>query len=331
MRAMRKYILPLTVFAAIGAVIVILARWGDEPDRPDRDEPVEKAEEARQPPPRNTKIGAGFQGNTSLEEHEWLRELERSLAREDLSHAYTYRGKVCEDLETILADRKLTRNLLDAIRKYGVESDDLKRRDVVLPILRVLKHPEATAMISGEYYKAKNEDERMMLLEAMSHEYHDPAQASEWAVERALNSESAEHRFRAWEVIKEFSNDRALLFETSRQIYLGTTRTEQRGIMVRTMSEAAVEVPAAKKWARKQMLNPKPDEIGDVVGGIDAWGDENDADRLDVLAVEFPDMAEFLKDRASSLRRELKMRAGEEPEPPKESDLPKPPEEPIKD
>ena len=49
---------------------------------------------------------------TPLERHRWLSELERSLGREDLSHAHYFRGKVCEDLTRL-------GGLIDKARKEG--------------------------------------------------------------------------------------------------------------------------------------------------------------------------------------------------------------------
>ena len=320
---MRKYLLPLAVFAAIGAVIVILVKSGDEPTPPARPEPVPDVK----PKPGKTDPTPLSRRDTptSLREHKWLSELERSLGREDMSHAYFFRGKVCEDLDAILENAELTRNLLDAIRSHGVGSDDLRRRDVVLPILRVLRHPEATQMIENEYYKAKNEGERMMLLEAMSHDYHNPDRAAVWAIERALNSESAEHRARAFEVIEYFSNDAELIVDTARQIYDSTTRPAQRLEMVNAISEQSGVEKTAVKWLRASMRAPHPSEIGAVIQSIDGWGDADDAAMLETLAMEHPAMADFMRDRARAVRETLKQLAGEEVEPERP---PKPREEP---
>jgi hypothetical protein len=311
---MRKYLLPLAVFLAIGAVIIILVKSGEEPAKP-----VRKTEAKVKPKtgrgtddpfpmvPRNTP--------TPLERHRWLSELERSLGREDLSHAHYFRAKVCEDLDTILQDSELTRNLLNAIRKYGVESDDPRQRDVVLPILRVLDHPEATQIIAEEYYKAKSEEERIMLLEAMAHVYHDSEQASVWAVERALNSDSEEHRDRAFEVIRHFTNNPELICRTATQIYNSTTRPKQKIDMIQAIGDQSGVSETARKWLRKKLRNPRPEEINAVIGLIEGWGDEDDAAVLESLAPDFPAMADMMHDRARAIRRAIRERAGEEPEP----------------
>jgi hypothetical protein len=322
---MRRYILPLVVFAAIGAVIIILVKSGEESPPPDRD-PVVKG-----PPPKQQGTDDPFPlerraTRTPLERHKWLSELERALGREDLSHAHYFRGKVCEDLDTILADEELTQNLLHAIRVHGVESDDPKRRDVVLPILRVFRNAEATQIIANQYYQAKTPQERMMLLEAMSHEYHDPKQAAVWAVERALNADTAEHRDRAFEVIEYFSNDPELIVDTAQQIYDSTTRPAQKVEMVDAISGQSLVEESAVKWLRKQLRNPRSGEIASVIDKIDGWGDEEDAAILENLALEFPAMADFMRDRARAVRRTAARRAGREFEPeggrPKEEEPP---------
>jgi len=320
---MRKYLLPLAVFAAIGAVIIILVKSGADPTQPPRPDSPEDVE----PEPAKG-IDDPFpltrrQTPTPLERNRWLSELERALGREDLSHALYFRSKVCEDLDTILADSELTRNLLHAIQTHGVESDDPRRRDVLLPMLRVIAHPEATQIIANAYYRAKNEKEQLMLLEAMSHDYHDPEQAAVWAVERTLNSESKEDRTRAFEVIERFSNNPDLIYRTATQIYDSTTRPEQKFGAIRAIGDQAEKSEDARKWLRKKLHNPQADEIGAVAGALGGWAEENDAAALENLALEFPDLAEVMRELAREVRREIRNRAGEEPGP-----EPPPPEHP---
>lgn len=310
---MRKYLLPLTVFLAIGAVIIILVKSGQAPATPDREPPEADVE----PQPRGTDDPYPLvprKTPTPLERNRWLSELERALGREDLSHAHYFRGKVCEDLDTILQDEQLTRNLLDAIRKYGVESEDTRRRDVVLPILRVLDHPEATKIIAEEYYRASPE-EQIMLLEAMSHPYHDSEQAAVWAVEKALNSDNEEHRDRAFEVIRHFTRDSELIVRTAMQIYSSSTRPKQKIDMIRAVGDQSGVSETARTWLRKKMRNPRPDEVIAVIGLIEGWGNEDDAAVLETLAMEYPAHADFMRDRARAIRRAIRERAGEDPGP----------------
>jgi hypothetical protein len=326
---MRRFVLPLAVFVAIGAVILILVKSGEEATPADR-EPVKTG--AAPAPGKGTDDPFPLkraETPTPLERNRWLSELERALGRADLSHALYFRGKVCQDLDTILQDSELTRNLLNAIRTYGIESDDPRRRDVVLPILRVLRHPAATKMIAEEYYRAKTEREQIMLLEAMSHDYHDPEQASVWAVERALNSETEAIRNRAFEVIKSFSKNPDVIFRTATQIYDSSTRPPQKLRMIDAIGDEASFCDDAQAWLRKKLHNPQPEEIGMVVGALGGWADENDAARVEALALEFPELAEVMRERARQMRQEIRNQAGQEPEP--EPELPPKPPEPPRD
>ena len=224
---MRKYLLPLTVCAVLGALVIVLVKMGKDPAPPDRT-PEEKEEAAVETVPEPTGPGAfeARSARTCVERQRALSELERAMQRKDLSNARFFRQQVCEDLDTILKDKQLTENLLLLIRENGPDSDDLNRRDVVLPMLRVIQHPEATRLVEEEYYRARTEEEQLTLLEAMSHEYHDPKKAAEWAIEKALNSENKEHRDRALEVIVRFSNNDPLIVDTALAIYESTTRRD---------------------------------------------------------------------------------------------------------
>jgi len=197
------------------------------------------------------------------------------------------------------------------IRKYGLDSDDPALRDVVLPMLRVIQHPEATQMIANEYYRAIDEAEQMMFLEAMSHEYHDPRQAAVWAIDRALNSESAENRERALDLIQHYAVDDDLISDTAIQIYESTTRPEQRMFALGTVALRGDLSPVALRFLRRSMREPRADELMVVVSTIENWGDENDAARLEALADEFPAIGEVLRERAKAVRRLILMRRGE--------------------
>jgi len=326
---MRKYLLPALVCAAIGAVIILLVKSGEEPPTGDRKTVVEAPQPVTQ---KESPLGTPAETTTRLDEHRWLRELERALARGDIGKAHVYRQRVCEDMDNILASEMLTKNLLDDIRKYGIESDDLATRDVVLPMLRVIQNPEATQMIADEYYRARNEAEAMMFLEAMAHEYHDPKQAAVWAIDRALNSESAEYRERAFDLIQDFAADDDLICDTALQIYESTTRPEQKHQALEAVAMRGDLSPVALRFMRGVLRNPRPEELAAVIGTVENWGDENDAARLEALAEEFPAMGDILRDRAKGLRRVLKMRRGEpqepepDPEPEPESEKDKEPE-----
>ncbi|HEX5138764.1 MAG TPA: hypothetical protein VFY93_17460 [Planctomycetota bacterium] len=296
---MRKYLLPAAVCAAIGALILLLVKGGDAPKvrTPEAKKQVPVAEKKKSP------LGDPAETPTRIDEHAALRELERTLAEGNTGSALYFRQKVCEDMDNVLANGKLTKDLLDTIRKYGIESDDLAMRDVVLPILRIVAHPEATRMIAEEYYRAKNEGEQMTLLEAMSKPFHDPAQASVWAVDKALNSPSAENRERAFDIMKTYVVDNDILVGTAMQIFDSTSDPRQRSIAIRTVSERGRECSLARESARRVLRNPQDDDIAAILPSIANWGTEDDAARLDALALEHPAQAEGLREHARLVRR----------------------------
>ncbi len=296
---MRKYLLPALVCAAIGALVLLLIKGG-ETTKVIHD-PVTAAV-VTPVAPKNL-LGEPADTPTPLDQHKWLRELERTLAEGNASSAMYFRQKVCEDMETILASEKLTKDLLDAIRKYGLESDDVARRDVTIPILRILEHPEATKMIGEEYYRARSEGEQMTLLEAMAKPFHDPKQASVWAVDKALTSDSAETRERAFDIMKTYVIDEDLLGQTAMQVYNGSMDERQRQIALKTACERGRGSSICREFVRRVLRNPQGDDIMSIVPALANWGDDDDAARLDQLAAENPAMAEVLRDQARRVRR----------------------------
>jgi hypothetical protein len=295
---MRKYLLPAAVCAAIGALILLLVN---------RDEPQRERDTVAKTPPapaaRKNLLGDPAETPTRIDEHVGLREMQRTLAEGNNASAHYFRQKVCEDMDSLLANGKLTKDLLETIRKYGIESDDLAQRDVVLPILRILAHPEATRMIGEEYYRAKNESEQMTLLEAMSKPFHDPKQASVWAVDKALNSESAENRERAFDIMKTYVIDDDVLVSTAMQIFDSSMDPRQRSILIRTVSERGRECSLARESARRVLRRPEDDEIAAILPSIANWGTEEDAAHLEALALEHPGQAEGLREHARTVRR----------------------------
>jgi hypothetical protein len=304
---MRKYLLPALVCAAIGALVLLLLERGEKTKGTHG--PVTAATVA--PPPPKDLLGKPAETRTPLDEHKWLRELQRSLDAKKLDSAMYYRQRVCEDMAQIIASEKLSKDLLDTIRKYGIESDDLAQRDVTLPILRVFENAEATRMIGEEYYRAKNEGEQMTLLEAMAKPYHDPKQASVWAVDKALNSDSAEHRERAFDVAKTYIIDDDLLVLTAIQVYDGSMDERQRGIALKTSSERGRESSLAREFCRRVLRTPSPDDIMNIMASLANWGDDEDAARLEQLANEFPAMGDSLRDQARLVRRARRDEAGQ--------------------
>jgi hypothetical protein len=313
---MRKYLLPAVVCAALGALVLLLVERGETArETHPTPSPTPTVELTRPKSP----LGDPAVTPTRLDENKWLRELQRSLAG-DLAHAMDYRQHVCEEMDTILASEKLSRDLIDTIRKYGIESDDAARRDVVIPILRIVDHPEATRMIAEEYYRAKDEAEQMTLLEAMSKPFHDPKQAAVWGLDKALNSPSAEHREQAFDILRSYVADNELLVSTSIQVYSGSLDERQRQVALRTVLDRCDASASARDFARRVMRNPSTvEDILTVMSTIVNWGNDDDAARLEQLADRFPAMAEPLRDMARNVRR---IRAEEaHPESPRHEDM----------
>ena len=306
---MRKTWLPIVVCIAIGAIVVTLVKLGEEPQHHPRPRPKPAARKPV-PPAKPDPFAQPIKTPTGLHDNKPLRELERAMAREDLKHARFFRQQVCEEIDQILRSEKLTKNLFDLIKKYGINSQDAARRDIVLPMLRVIRHPEATTLIEQEYYKAGDEKERMMLLEAMSHDYHNPEEAAEWALERAINATDPEERHRAYEVVDRFSGNPKLVTKLAIQIYSASTRPKQRDQMLESISDHSANEPAAADFLRGLMKNPRPEELIHVITQIEGWGNEDDAAQLDELAEEFPAMGDQLRERARALRIMLKTGRG---------------------
>lgn len=306
---MRKYV-ALILLAVLTVVVVV--RLTHEKEREQR-VPEKRAENGKKDEPF---VEMGWKEKartrTALHENEALRELERTLQREDLSRAYAFRQRVCEQMSTILKNEKLTQNLLLAIKEYGL-GDDAKRRALMLPILRVMDHPEATALIEQAYFGARNEEERLLMLEAMAHEYHDPKRASVWAVDRALHGETKEQRQRAFYVIQEFSNNQPVILDTALQIYAQTKHEDQALDMINAVVGTALGIDKARAWLRREIQGAKGDRLGAMVQHIDTWGTEQDAADLELLATKRPAMADFLRERAKAIRDAVREREGREP------------------
>ncbi len=302
---MRRYVFPLLVFTAIGAIFVVWWRSRDTITP----RPLEKTEKNREQEVDRRK-DTGFKPaktRTSIDDDRWLRELERALGRKDLSRALQFRQKVCENLDTLLKNEKLTRNLLDLI-KENADSDDLRRRDVVIPMLRVVAHPEATDLIEELYYTAKNDDERITLLNAMAREHHDASRAREWMVERALNSTEKKHREAAGYVVYHYVTDDKLMVDVAGQIYSSTLDSVQANRMIEAISTRAPTSAEAVGFLRKRLANPRGNELDVVTELITQWGKDEDADRLVQLAREFPRKAHTLLHTAVTIRAEQRSR-----------------------
>ena len=323
---MRRYAVPLLLFAAIGTVVVVYVRnqgAGPDGDREDeRSAKTPKSETETNPDGSEALLTRGKRDTpTSLRRHKWLSELERVLQRDDLSNGYFYRSKIAEDIEAIVEDETLLRNLMAAIRKYGVDSQDPAKRKLLLPLLRVIHTEEATQLIEQEYYRALNEEERMFLVLAMADPGHSPQIASPWIVDVAINSENAEYRQLALDAVGDLKSHYKITGDVARQIYVSSTRPRQRERALQTVAWAAHESTDAREFLREKLRNPREEEFGLLLMTIDAWGSYKDAEYLKALADQFPASAMELREHAKRIRRHRMAEEGKElpPEGPPES------------
>jgi hypothetical protein len=310
---MARYVLPLLVFSAIAAVLVIWIRGNDADDGGGRRNPDPNAElngEEQRPPAPNG-ISGRKETPTLLSRHKWLSELERVLARGDLSKAYHFRSKVTESMDEILADKTLTKNLFNAIMKYAIENRDEKNRKLLLPILRVLTTPEATALIEEEYYRVTDDNERIVLLDAMSVSKHNPEIAAPWAVDMAVHAEDPNHRDLAFQFFKVMNLRADTVTEVAVQIYESSSRPAQRLDALSEISRRAPESEDGRKFIRDRLRNPQEQELTWLLGTIEGWGTEKDAIYLESIAGQFPAMTEALVEQAERIRMHRRQRAAD--------------------
>jgi len=313
---MRRYIVPLLLFSAIGVVIVVYVRsqGNEDPREPAREtEAVKEAAESEAEAAKTLLDRGGRETPTRLSRSKWLSELERVLERDDLSNAHHYRAKLCEHMEQILEDDVLVRNLIAAIRKYAIDSRDPEKRKLLLPILRVLTTPEATRLVEEEYYRTTDESERLVLLDAMTNPKHNPEIAGVWAAEMAVNSEDPEHRHTAYLFIRNLPmTHQELVVRTSKQIYESSTRPEQRVRAIYEVARRADDSENGREFLRSRLRDARESELESVINFIETWGTLRDAILLESLAARFPAMAQSLRNRAEKIRTMRRME--EDPE-----------------
>ncbi|MHC4957460.1 MAG: hypothetical protein ACYTGN_03725 [Planctomycetota bacterium] len=306
---MRRYLLPAAVTTAVGAIVVLLVLSNRERKK----EPVPRSTptHAEQPVDKTSHDTGRRNTPTKLTESRALSELERSLGRKDLSNALHFAHEVILDLDNIMENPRLMRNLMNAIRANGPGSDDPKRRDVVLPILASINSPEATEMIRSEYFKALDENERITLLRGMARPHHDPQTAAVWALDRALNAERAPDRRRAYELVRDLAKDENLTFTLAAQIRAATTRAGQSKYLLGEIASLGSPVKPARAYMRRILASgPSPDELAIISASVPSWGREKDAARLEQLALEFPGAAFVLQQFADDTRMARRMEAG---------------------
>jgi len=306
---MRRILLPLILLPAIGAVVVLTVLYNKGDRNANREVPVGTTPDAAPAAVANGISTARPATPTPVDEFPALSDLERVMSRTDRSRARYCAELVCQQMENVLANPKHTRALLDLIRTRGVDSENPEDRDILLPMLRVLEHPEATQMVEAEYYRARTEEERMMLLDAMSRPYHNPVLAGQLAVDRALYAESAEHRYHAFDLIVKHAGDRAVVLRTAVDVYAGTTRPDQAEQALEAIDSIAYQEEGAQKWIRGKLKGPRVEELDRLTSSIIGWGTPNDAAQLEALANEFPAFGDQLRERAEGIR--MRMREAE--------------------
>jgi len=309
---MRKYVLPLLLFSAIGAVIVIYVKsqGGEEPRELDPDGPGStKTEQPETKTGKSLLERGGRDTPTKLGRNRWLSELERVLDRDDLWHAAHYIAKLCANMQDILEDPVLVRNLTAAIQKYAIDERDPEKRRLLLPILRVLTTPEATEIVQQEYYRTTDPNERLVLLDAMSNPKHNLDVAGVWAAEMAVNADDPEHRHTAFLYIRNMTPKYTpIVVRTARQIYESSTRPEQRIAAIHSITRRAEDTAEGREFLRDRLRNPRESELDAVLGFIEGWGTMRDAILLESLAARFPAMQRGLRERAEKIRTMQRMK-----------------------
>jgi len=299
---------PLVRLGLLLAVVALAALWwqfGDDRRSREREEQASaEPEENRQEPPTG-RFGTPAKTKTPLDRHRWLRELERTIQEGSRQGALKARQKLAETLDEIEQDKELSGNLLELIREEGFGSDEPWKRDVLIPILRAMKHPEATELIRNGYYDARNDSEKRVLLEAMARKHHDPEQASVWAVDVALNHDDPEMREFAFTAIELHAGDEDIVARTAMAVFEASTRRKQAQWMLHEAARRAMASPSAMKFVRERLRNPRSEELGTLLQTIEGWGTEKDAAWLEALAAEFPEHSFGLREQAIAIRQML--------------------------
>ncbi|MGQ0613775.1 MAG: hypothetical protein ACT4PV_08570 [Planctomycetaceae bacterium] len=314
---MRRPALPLLVLPLLGAAVLFVVLNMREKEAEQRKPTTAPATETADAGARGGARSGRPPTPTSVTEFEALSELERVMDRPDRSNARWFISHIAMDMEKVTGNETYARRLLDLLRTRGMDSEDLQDRDILLPILRVFEHPEATKMVEEGFFSAKNEDERMMFLEAMSHPYHNPDKASFLAVDRALHAETEEHRYRSFDVVYRYTGDFRLVFRAAKSIYEGTVRPEQSAQVLEAITYAAFAVPEAQEWIRGRLKSPRVEDLHLLMNSVEAWGNPIDAAQLEALANEFPALGDQLREKADAirmrLRHEQQAKSGQDP------------------
>jgi hypothetical protein len=121
-----------------------------------------------------------------------------------------------------------------------------------------------------------------------------------------MTSPSAEHRERAYDILKTYINDDELLISTSMQVYAVSPDDRQRQLALRTVVERGEISATARDFTRRQLRSPRDvQDVLTMMGYMLVWADEDDAAQLERLADEFPAVAMPLRTQAQEVRRQV--------------------------
>jgi len=299
-------LLPIVVCGLIGAVVVmvVLSRRDPPADEKIAQTPIVDSAPAASAP--KDELGSLRNTRTSLKEFKALSELERALQQDGHRGLAHFQSLVCMDMDQVLDSKKHTETLLSLIKKYGSEGDDPRVRDILFQMLRIFPHDEATTIIEQEYYRARSNSERLILLDALSRPYHNPRLASVHIVDYALNAPSADDREHSFYFMTQYSDDDFLIFDTARQIFDGTTQSNQAYHMLTAISDVAHKDDRIREWARDHMLTVRMDELPKLMSNIENWAEAEDTRVVEQLMERHPAMSGYLRSIAEQLRAKLR-------------------------
>jgi hypothetical protein len=171
-----------------------------------------------------------------------------------------------------------------------------------------------------------------MLVQAMADPRHSPETAIPWIVDVAINAEDENHRQLALGAVTDLHDHYDVIFEASKQIFLASTRPQQRSRALESVSRSAHESKKAQEFIRDRLKQPRAEELPMLLMSMDAWGSIEDAARLKAMAKEYPEMEEMMIEHATRMRRHRLAEMGEDPfadeKPPEDKPTgEKPPEE----
>ncbi|MEE8106457.1 MAG: hypothetical protein V3T86_13050 [Planctomycetota bacterium] len=299
-------LLPIVICGLIGAVVVMVVLSQRETPEEDKIASTPTVDPSPKTPVVKDQFGPLRGTRTSVKEFKELSELERALKQKSRRGLAHFQALVCMKMDQVLDSKKHTETLLSLIKEYGSNGDDPAVRDIMFQMLRVFPTAEATEIIEQEYYRARSNSERLILLDALSRSYHNPALASVHIVDYCLNAPSADDREHSFYFMKQYSGDDFLVFDTARQIYEGTTQSQQGYLMLTSISDVAHKDERIRKWARSHMLTVRMDELPKLMSNIENWAEAEDTRVVEQLQERHPAMSGYLQTIAERLRAKLR-------------------------